>query len=194
MHIPDEELVAKAKAGDKQAFTELWDRYSGKILGYLYRYVGDYQKAEDLTIETFLSAYNHLSDYDEMGKFSSWLYRIATNCAKMEIRASKHDADVALDKPLDEGSEETLKDLIADERERPDYSAREKELKEFVYKVMSKLDKKYRDTLLLCDVEGLSREEAARVLKTNRITVETRLRRARKMLYGVLKSEYGYGF
>lgn len=187
----DEELVARAKRKDKQAFTQLIDKYRNKILGYLYRYVGDYHKAEDLTVETFLNAYNRLHTYKEMGKFSSWLYRIATNCAKKELQRRARRREVSLDKPVDKEGEVSLSDLIADERARPDYSVREKELKEFVYKVISKLDKKYKEALLLCDVEGLSYEEAGKILKSNPITVGTRVRRARIMLYKMLR-KLGY--
>jgi len=193
MQPPDQELVEKSKRGDKQAFTALVDRYSGKILGYLYRYMGDYHKAEDMVIETFLSVYNNLSNYEERGLFSSWLFRIATNCAKKELRKKEHQVEVSLDKPLDDGEGTSLADLIADDMHRPDYSARESELKEFVYKAISKLDKKYKDALLLCDVEGMSQAEAAKILGSNPITIGTRLQRARKMLYDILRG-YGYVF
>ena len=82
----DQELIIKAKAGDKQAFTELFNRYRKKILSYLYRCTGDYQLAEDVTIDTFLNAYTSLARYKEMGQFSSWLYRIATNRVRDELR------------------------------------------------------------------------------------------------------------
>jgi len=190
MHPSDAELVEKARRKDKQAFTELFDRYKDKILGYLYRYIGDYQLAEDLTVETFLSAYTNLDAYKEMGIFSSWLYRIATNCAKKELRKRRHSVEVSLEKHL--GQEEeggNLEDLIADDRMRPDYDARQAELKETIYRIISSLEKKYGEVLLLCDVEGLSYEETATALGCNPITVGTRLRRARKMFYETLKKK-----
>lgn len=193
MHLTDEELLAKAKAKDKQAFTELVDRYSDRILSYLYRYVGNFHMAEDLTIETFLSAYNNLGTYTEMGKFSSWLYKIATNCARKELRKKGAELEVSVETPSVEDASLTLGDMIADNRSRPDYVLRQKELKEFIYKAMSRLDKKYRDALLLCDVEGLSYEDAAKTLRTIPQTVGTRLRRARKQLYDLLR-EYGFEF
>ncbi|MFH1593521.1 MAG: sigma-70 family RNA polymerase sigma factor [Candidatus Omnitrophota bacterium] len=193
MYPPDEELIARAKKKDKQAFTQLIDRYSSKILGYLNRYVGDYQKAEDLTSETFLNVYDRMDTYTEIGKFSSWLYMIATNCAKKELERKKRRQEVSLERPLEKEEKISLRELISDERERPDYSAREKELKELVYKAMDKLDKKYKDALLLCDIEGLPYDEVAKILKTNPITVGTRVRRARVMLYNILR-KYGYDF
>lgn len=193
MHPSDKELIKKAKRKDKGAFTELVDRYSDRIFSYLYRYVGDYQKAEDLTMETFLNAYTKIRTYREMGKLSSWLYTIATNCARKEIQRTKYRREVSLDKPLDEEGAISLNDLLTDEKTRPDFSARQTELKEFIYKIVSQLDKKYKDALLLCDVEGLSYMEVARILKCNPITVGTRVRRARALLYRALL-KYGYKF
>jgi len=193
MNPSDEELIQRAKQKDKQAFTALIDRYSDKICNYLYRYVRDYQLAEDLTVETFLNAYNRLHTYTEMGKFSSWLYMIATNCAKKELNRRKQRGEVSLNAPIEEGNDLSLEDLLVDEKNRPDFQARQAELKEFVYRAISELDDKYKDVLLLCDVEGMSYEEAAKSLRSNPITVGTRLRRARKMLYDILK-RYGYDF
>jgi RNA polymerase sigma-70 factor, ECF subfamily len=191
MDLPDEELIAKAKAGDKQAFTELIYRYNGKMLSYLYRYIGDYQKAEDLTVETFLGAYQSLHTYKEMGKFSSWLYRIATNCAKKEARKKPPVFEVSLDSPIDDGGETHLEDAIVDERSDAKNGIKQNDLKELLNKAILKLDKKYREAILLCDVQGLSQEEAAGILDSNTVTIGSRIRRARKMLYGILKKYAG---
>lgn len=194
MYPSDKELIKRAKRKkDKHAFAMLVNRYSDKIFSYLYRYIGDYQKAEDLTMETFLNAYTRIRTYREMGKLSSWFYTIATNCAKKELQKTKRLNEISLAEPVDEEGETILEDLIADERTRPDYNMRQAELKKFIYGILSKLEKKYKDALLLCDVEGLSYEEVAKVLKQKPVTVGTRVRRARIMLYKALL-RYGYKF
>ena len=194
MSLTDKELIVKVKAGDKGAFTELFDRYKERILDYLTRYTGDHHIAEDLTVETFLSAYNNIAGYEERGVFSSWLYMIATDCARNELRRRRSRKEISLEEPVPGDVELlTLGDTMADEKARPDYAARQKELKEAIYRVVAKLDKKYKDVLLLCDVEGLSYEETAKALNCNQITVGTRLKRARKILYDIL-SKYGYQF
>ncbi len=191
MTPPQEQLIEQAKSGDKEAFTEIFARYRDKIFGYLFRYVRDYHKAEDLVIETFLFAYKRLNTYTEQGKFSSWLYKIATNCAKKEFGRAMRRNEVSLEEPV-YGEEDTiLADTVADENQRPDYLARETELKELVNRAIGKLEKKYSEVLLLCDVEGLSYDNVAVMLKTNPVTVGTRLRRARKMLHEDLR-RYGY--
>lgn len=190
----DQELIEKAKAGDKQAFGELFERYKNKILGYLYRYIGNFQTAEDLAIETFLNAYGNIAEYEERGAFQSWLYMIATNCARRFLRQGAKQKEVSLETPLfDDSDEAKIGDLIADEKMRPDYEARKKELKYYVYAILRKLDKKYRDPVLLCLVEGMGYKDAAKILKCKHITVGTRLKRGREMIYDELK-ERGYDF
>jgi len=192
MEPADRELIAKAKNNDKQAFTVIFDRYRKKIQLYIYRYIGDYQRAEDLTVETFLSAYNSLAEYDERGLFSSWLYKIATNYAKKELRQKgRRPGEVSLEMPTMEEGGGALGEMISDERSRPDFDIRGSELKELVYKTMSGMKDIYKDVLMLCDVEGLSHEEAAKILNTKTTIVTTRLVRARKMLQDNLK-KHGY--
>jgi len=180
----DQELIAKVKLGDKQAFTELYDLYAERILNYLYRYIGDYHAAKDLTIETFLKAHNNLKEYKEQGLFSSWLYKIATNCAKNELRTRFRRREVPIEE-LD------LSGMAVRESERPDKEAETHEFNEFIGKAISKLGKKYREVLLLCDVDGLKYEEAADILQCNIKTIGTRVRRARKMFCDILK-KHGY--
>jgi len=194
MSLSDPELIAKAKAGDKQAFTELFDRHRNKILSYLYAYIGDYQMAEDLTVETFFDAYKSLPRYEERGTFSAWLYKIARDYAKKEFRRRDRHKEVSMEAPIaDDTDDLSLGDVLTDDKARPDFEARKDEFKEVIYKTLSKLEKKYKDVLLLCDVDGLGYVEAAKILKSNPITIGTRLRRARKMFYNILK-KHGYEF
>lgn len=187
----DEELIKSAKKGDKEAFKELFDKYSGKILSYLYRYIGDFQKAEDVTIATFLDVYQRLPAYEEKGKFVSWVYKIAVNFAKKEFRKKKRMKEVSLDRPLGKNAKMTVYDLKADTKLRPDQQMMSNELREEIEKIIVNLDKKYKNVLLLCDVQGLSYEEVAKILKCRKVTVGVRLSRARKLLCEALRRK-GY--
>lgn len=191
LDFPDKELIQRAKAGDKDAYTELFNKYSDKVLGYLYRYVGDYQKAEDITIETFLDVYKRLPAYKEEGKFLSWVYKIATNFAKKEFRRSKKMKTVSLERPVAEDERTSMGDFLGDEKFRPDHEVIGEEFTRLVEETISKLDEKYKNVLLLCDVQGMSYEEASRVLKCTKVNVGIRLKRARKMFYDVLR-DLGY--
>ena len=184
---PDYELVDRAKKRDKQAFVALFDKYKDKIFAYLYGYLKDYEKARDVTLYTFMAAYEELGVYRARGKFSSWLYAIATNSAKKELRKTIHLKEVSLEEPLNCEKAVTLGDLIEDNKNRPDYLAVVADLKEFIYSLLSKLNKKYREVLLLCDMQEMSYDEAAKVLKCSPITIGTRVRRGRRKFYKLLK-------
>lgn len=191
--MSDEELIRKAQNNNKQAFTILMNRYTNRIHSYIYKYVRDRQIAEDLTIQTFMNAYNRMDTYTEMGKFSAWIYTIAANCARREAPRRKNRREVSINETVDATDGLTLEDMLADERSRPDYTARESELKEFVYKAISELDDKYKKVLVRCDVDGLPNYRVAKILKTNVMTVGVRLKRARRLLYEALNG-YGYDF
>jgi len=191
-YFTDEELIIKAQKGDKEAYKTLFDKYSNKVMSYLYRYVGDYQIAEDVTIETFLDVYKRLPAYKEEGKFLSWVYKIATNFARKEFRKRKVK-EVSLDKEVSGESGVTFGDLTADQKARPDQEVIANELGGIIEEVIAKLDEKYKGVLVLCDVQGLSYEEAGKVLKCSKMTVGTRLNRARKLFYEALRRS-GYKF
>jgi len=187
----DDELIAKAKDGNKEAFKELFDRHNTKILSYLYRFVGDYQKAEDITLETFLEVYNRLPYYRPEGKFLPWIYKIATNFARKGFRGKKKAKEVSFDKPVGDEQKTSLGELLADNKLRPDNEVITNELRNLIEESMAKLDEIYRSVLLICDVQGLSYDEASYILKCSKMTVGVRLFRARKLLSDILKRK-GY--
>lgn len=187
----DSELIKQACKGDKYAFQEIFNRYRRKVMNFLYRYIGDYQKAEDVTIETFLEVYRILPRYREEGKFLPWLFKIAINFSKKEFRRLKKRHEVTLEKKNDEKGDAGRSIPISDNSYRPDTLLLAKELEELLEKSIAKLDDKYKSVLLLCDVQGLSYEEAALVLRCDKNTIGVRLSRARALLQAMLKN-HGY--
>ena len=87
--ITDEVLIARFQDGDVQAFDTLVRRYKDQLLNYVYRFVGNRNDAEDLVQETFLRVYKNKHYYKEIAKFSTWVYTIAGNLAKTELRRRK---------------------------------------------------------------------------------------------------------
>ena len=85
----DEMLIKKFQRGDRNSYTELVNRYKDKIINFTFRYLGDYDLAEDISQETFLKLYIKKDSYREIAKFSTWLYTIAGNLAKTELRKIK---------------------------------------------------------------------------------------------------------
>ena len=88
-NITDEILIKQFQNGDRQSYNELVFRYKDKILNFLYRFMHDIDLAQDLAQETFLKVYIKKDSYREISKFSTWLYTIASNLAKTELRKIK---------------------------------------------------------------------------------------------------------
>ena len=188
----DEELALRLKTGDKEAFRIIFDRYGNRILTYICRFLGDYHKAEDVTMLAFDKALKSIRDYVETGHFSSWLYRIAVNCAKRELENRARRKEVYIESHMniaahDGGKAVDFNEVLTDEKNRPDRNAEENELREIIQEALLKLDSKYRDALLLCDVEGLTYNEAARISNVTRFNIAIRVLRARRMLGDMLK-------
>jgi RNA polymerase sigma-70 factor (ECF subfamily) len=96
-HESDEELVFKTKSGEKQAFVELWNRHSTKILKTVVRITRNREDAEDALQDSFLKAYIHLGSFDGRSKFSTWLTRIAINSALMMLRRKRSIPETSME-------------------------------------------------------------------------------------------------
>ena len=84
--MDDAEVVTAFLEGEERAFQELVERYQTRLLNFIYRTIGDREKAEDLVQEVFIRVYRHLHRFDRSKKFSTWAYTIASNLAKNELR------------------------------------------------------------------------------------------------------------
>ena len=174
-------------AGSEAAFACLVDRYKNRIQNVVYRYVGDYQRAEDLAQEAFVRVYLHRERYRKTGKFSTWIFTIAVNLAKNEIRRKVRLRKVmSLDylRELVGAVEPLMKDHdppSADRRVERDQTSRE------VAKAIARLPEVYRRALVLRDIEGLPYEEIAEILNVPGGTVRSRINRARLLLRDKLK-------
>ena len=87
--LSDESLASKSLEGDMSAFEELVNRYKRPVFSLVYRMVGQYQEAEDITQEVFINVYEKLYQFDSNRKFSPWIYRIATNASISALRKKK---------------------------------------------------------------------------------------------------------
>jgi len=167
----DAELVEKAKAGDTASFEVLVKKYQDKIYNLAnYVCVGLKSEADDVYQETFISAFKNIGKFKGKAGFGTWLYRIAANNCWMKFRKKKSEKLVSIEDLAE------LKDLThADE-------IRKKELSESVAKALSKLSVDFRLAVTLADIQGLSMEEAAKVLNITVPAFKTRLFRARQAL------------
>src|ERR1039457_472123 len=100
----DVQLMLNVKAGDEQSFALLLHRYRTPLVNFLYRMVRNREQAEDLAQEVFIRVYRARADYVPSAKFTTWLFRIATNLALNSVRDTRHQRmEVSLDAPMDDG-------------------------------------------------------------------------------------------
>jgi RNA polymerase sigma-70 factor (ECF subfamily) len=179
---PDEEgLVARAQAGDAQAFAELVERYERKIYRLARHITGNDEDAEDVLQETFLKAYENLPGFQGQSKFYTWLVRIAVNEALMKLRRRKAGKMVSLDETIDTG-EETMAREIAVWEDNPEEQYSREELRRILEEAIEALPPLYRTVFVLRDVDELSTEETALALGISVPAVKSRLLRARLQL------------
>ena len=179
MHDEDVRLMLAFRGGDDAAFEALFERWAGKLLRFLERMVRDTAVAEELVQETFLRVHRARSRYEPDAKFSTWLYTIASNVARNELRRpfrrAPHDStDIERDDgpSLELAAEESPVDEIVNaRREGADVEA-----------ALQRLPERQRAALWLAAVEGLPYAEVARALETSESSVKALVHRARVAL------------
>ena len=182
-NLSDEELAFKAgKEKNAAAFDALHKRYRNAILNYIHRMAGNMAAAEDITQEVFLSVYEKLEAFETKPKFSSWLYRIATNKAIDLIRKKgRQQGTESLDEAVsDKGSEISLIDMLPDNKDRPDLVLRRKEFEEKIQLAIDSLPERLKTVFILCYLQGRSHEEVAQILSCRVTSVGVWLMRARE--------------
>jgi len=180
--LADGELVQTAVAGREASFEELVRRYQRPIAAYVYRMVGDYDSALDLTQEVFIKVYNSLARYRSEFKFSTWIYKIAHNAAIDHLR--RH----AVREQTLTGSVEGERREVAIESRRltPEQESERKERRSEIESVVQLLQASYRELIVLRHSHDLSYDEIAEVTGLPLGTVKNRLFRAREAMRDLL--------
>lgn len=185
--LDDSEVVAAFLAGEKRAFGELVERYQNRLLNFIYRTTGDRERAEDLVQETFIRVYRHLHRFDQTKKFSTWIYTIASNLAKNELRNRSRNP-LVLFQALRKGNEADQRPLEwEDNTYRPDDLFRKRHLRSQVESAVDQLPEHHRTVFLLREMEGKTYEEIAEITDTNLGTVKSRLNRARNSFAKIIE-------
>ncbi len=183
--VSDTELVARAKAGELDAFEALTNRYEQRVYSLGLRMLRHEQDAEDVTQQTFLSALENLAGFRGDASFATWLLRIATHAALKVIRKRSGLDTVSLEEATEEAdSYGTIPhpEYIADWRQSPERLVPRNEIQRLLDEALAKLDEKHRMVFLLRDVEGLSVKETAEALELTEANTKVRLLRARLQL------------
>jgi RNA polymerase sigma-70 factor, ECF subfamily len=181
LSLSDEDLMAKAALDDARAFTELVRRYQTRVVHLVSRLLNDREVSEDIAQEVFVRVHLHRRNYRTGSKFSTWLFTIAANLAKNEMRRRKRRRNWS---SLDE-MQETLKDAslqFADKKSNRQEDMEREQLSGVVGEAIATLPDRYRIALVLRDIEGLAYEEIGLALKIPGGTVRSRINRARLML------------
>jgi RNA polymerase sigma-70 factor (ECF subfamily) len=185
--LEDTALVNAYLAGETRSFDVLVERYQARLLNFVYRIVGDRERAEDLVQEVFVRVYRHLGRFDRSKKFSTWIYTIASNLAKNELRNRSRNP-LVLFTSMTNGWEDEERPLeFEDPSSRPDDMFRKRHVRELVESSVAQLPSHHREVFVLREIEGRSYEEIAEITHCNLGTVKSRLNRARNSFAEIIE-------
>ena len=180
MDAEDSELVVRSKDGDLQAFNFIVQRYQSQVLNLSARIIGDRGRAEDVTQETFISAYQAIGRF-RGGSLPAWLMRIAANASRDSLRGSRRRPEESLDESLESQSFQPVS-----AEPSPEEHAERSELNKELQKAILALSDNQRAVLVLIDVQGFSYEETTEFVGASIGTVKSRLNRARRRVRDIL--------
>jgi RNA polymerase sigma-70 factor, ECF subfamily len=177
--MTDNALVAAHLEGHPGAFSELYNRYRGRLAHFIARKTGDRDRAEDLVQEAFIRVTRHLHRFDQGKKFSTWIYTICSNLAKNELRNRSRSPLVLFQKLTTHWDLNHRPLQFEDAGARPDDQYRKRYLEEIVEQTVAVLPAHHQLVFRLRELEGKSYEEIAEITGVNLGTVKSRLHRAR---------------
>jgi RNA polymerase sigma-70 factor (ECF subfamily) len=175
----DEVLITLVHQGEQGAYRILVERYQERIRNLIYSIFREQQVVDDLSQEVFIKAYEALPQFRFQSSFYTWLYRIAVNKSRDELRKRKVRRWFSLQTMLDSGDKELGSKIVVEQHDN--------ELQELLAAGLKTLPEKYRIAIILKDIDGLSYEEIAEIMECEIGTVKSRLSRARAMLRKVLE-------
>ncbi|MGH7541522.1 MAG: sigma-70 family RNA polymerase sigma factor [Gemmatimonadota bacterium] len=177
--LSDADLVGRYLEGDRFSFQELVGRYQERLLNFIYRTIGDRDRSEDLVQETFVRVYRHLHRFDPTKKFSTWIYTIASNLAKNELRNRSRNPLVLFQAIKKNWDADHRPLQWEDTSYSPDDLFRKRHLREKVEKAVEELPEHHKVVFVLREMEGKTYEEISEITGVTLGTVKSRLNRAR---------------
>ena len=184
----DEELVERFVDGRIEAFEELLRRYQAKIVNFIYRGTGDFQRAEELAQETFMRVFRMGGRFDSRYRFSTWIYTIAKNLSSNELRDRSRNPETYNIREADWPEDSTfVAELVSAGTDEPHQILTSRDMKASLEKAMGQLDPALRMALVMKEFDHMTYAQIAEVFNASPGTVKSWLYRARKQLGKTLK-------
>ncbi|HBU57471.1 MAG TPA: hypothetical protein DEB33_06925 [Gemmatimonadetes bacterium] len=177
--LTDEELVSAHLQGRPAAFHRLYDRYRDRLIHFITRKTGDPDRAQDLVQEAFIRVTRHLHRFDTSKKFSTWVYTIAGNLSKNELRNRSRSPLVLFQRLTNNWDDDHRPLQFEDYSTKPDDLYRKRYLRRLVEDTVQTLPEHHQLVFRLRELEGKSYEEISDITGVNLGTVKSRLHRAR---------------
>ena len=176
---PDVRLMLAFQDGDGSAFDALFRKYSGPIVGYIYRYFGSRDVAEELGQEVFLKVHRYAGDYRPKASFSVWLYKIATNICMNELRKGEYKQRIeSMDNPIRSDDGEISRELPDPAAQGADVLVEGRRLEALVSRILDGLPEKQRAAFILSRFQGMRYQEIAGCLECSVGAVKSLVHRA----------------
>ena len=183
--LSDEVLIKKFQDGDISAYNQIVYRYKDRLLNFIYRFLNDLDRSEDLVQDTLLKLYTHKDSYREIAKFSTWLYTIAANLARTELRKLKRRKTFSVTELSHEDREFIISSTDAD----PSDEHLSKNLEKKVQQALLELPDDFKTIIILRDIQELSYGEISKIVELPLGTVKSRINRGRVKLQQLLKKK-----
>jgi len=179
------EIIQRARSGDLKAFQQIHEAYGRRILNFIYRMVDSREDAEDLTQNVFLLAFHEIGKLQDVGRFESWLYRIARNEVYQAFRRRRTEPPI-LDASLADHDGDQLQLEVADTRPTPHDRILHNELGAAIRRVLGSLSPKLREVFVLAVIHEKSYAEISEIVGRSLLSVKTDIFRARSHARKVL--------
>ena len=184
--LTDEDLIKLVQTGDRRAFDELTGRYVDKLLNFINGYMHDRALSENLTQDTLMKVYTHSHSYKEIAKFSTWIFTIAGNLAKTELRKIKRRKTFSFSQLSSADNEFNLERIGGNENHN---LSDDHQTYLSIREAISELAEEFRNIIILKDIQELSYDEISNILDLPLGTVKSRINRARLKLKEIIKQD-----
>ncbi|MFP4467061.1 MAG: RNA polymerase sigma factor [Candidatus Goldiibacteriota bacterium] len=189
--MDEEEIIKRIKDGETELFSHIVNKYKKVVYNHAVSFLRNFQDAEDAAQEVFINVFNYLPKFRGDSKIGTWIYRITVNVCTNRLKQIKRRQSRMLDRTKeDEENIGSLLEAVAEkEDKKPDNILVTSELREMVFRRINELSDEQKQVIIMRDINGLSYEETARVMKISESAVKSKLFRAREKLREKLEKD-----